>query len=66
MDDQKPKTLADLVDYLNNKNGELAMIIQNLFGDNDGYFEDFQLSSLGLLLNFKIKLVIAICDETVQ
>lgn len=66
MENPKPKTLADLVDYLNNKNGELAMIIQNLFGDNDGYLEDFRLLSLDLLLNFKIGLVAAICDETMQ
>ena len=66
MENPKPKTLADLVNYLNNKNGRLAMIIQNLFGDDSGDFEGFQLSSLDLLLNFKIKLVAAICNEKVQ
>ena len=58
--------LNKLIQHLNSDQTLLAKLITDLFGDNSGDFKDFQLSSLDLLLNFKIKLVAAICNEKVQ
>ena len=66
MENQGSKNLDKLIKHLNSDQVLLAKLITDLFGDNDGYSKYFQLSSLDLLLNFKIKLVVAICNEKVQ